>query len=279
MKSQVFRCGVAALAGAGLVLAGRWVLEKPDAGGAAAAESRPATRIEPASSPARETEARPDLGPRVTELEKANAELAARLAEAEARLARRDTELGVVSERLAELRRPMEADIYSSTLRAELASGEVIVTGGYALPDGRRVYAFTQPVVETLPNGAQGVRIAGQVLAVGEEAGRRVGLDTLTTAAANTLQHGEVWVADEHATVLAGLAKEDGMEIATLPDMSIASGASAVVELGDKRLRIDPVVGPDGRALDVEVRMEQTPPPPTPATPEAGQKIPLIEIE
>lgn len=271
--SAIARHGASLLLGALLAAGARWAWDEWRV------EQEPARAAVPLVAPAVEQVKRfpatePDLSPRVRELEREKTELGGRLAETEARLAKSEAELGTVAERLAELRRPMEMDIYSSTLRAELKSGEVIVTGGYAQPDGRRVYAFTQPVVETMDNGAPGVRIGGQLLAVGDEAGKRAGLETLTTTAANTIQHGEVWVADEHTSVLAGLAAQDGVEMVSLPNMSIASGATAVVSVGDKLLRISPVVGAD-QSLDVEVRMEQTP---LPAAPAETSEPPVIPI-
>src|SRR5690606_24325189 len=93
----------------------------------------------------------PAPGPTAADLERAareNADLAAQLAEAREQLARHRTDLAETRASLEELRRPMTADILSSALRAELKSGEAVVTGGYPLADGTRLYAFVRPVVE-----------------------------------------------------------------------------------------------------------------------------------
>ena len=193
------------------------------------------------------------VGPSVAEAEelaKAKEALAGELAEVRESLRR-------TREHLAELRRPMEADVMSSALRAELKSGEVVVTGGYRLAEGMRLYAFVQPFVEKAADGADVVRISSQFRLLEDEVGAAVGLDNLATNAANTLQHGEVWMADEQREILELIDPIPGVSGASFPSLTVRPGTSSVVELGDMRLKVTPLLAADGESLDFEVRLEQ----------------------
>ncbi len=203
-------------------------------------------------------------GPTVAELEelrRKNAELSAQLAAEQAQREKIDLTLTKTRDDLEELRRPMSADILSSSLRAQLKSGEVVVTGGYKLPDGTRLYAFVQPTLGW-ENGVDVVNIASTFRTISDEAGKAVGLDNLATNAANTLQHGEVWMADEQQAVLGALETTGGMRGVTSPSFQVRTGASAVIEVGDLRLKVTPTVGADRESMDFEVRLEQNQPPP-----------------
>lgn len=202
-------------------------------------------------------------------LRKENEELKAELADARARLSASDVSLQVVREQLDELRRPMEADILSSALRAEMRSGEVVVTGGYKLADGRRLYAFAKPTVRDI-DGLRVVAIEGRYLTLTDEAGKSVGLDNLATNAANTLQHGEVWVPQEEAEVFAKLRSAAGVDVLTPPALTIMPGQSGAISVGGTQLKITPSLLEDGNGLDVEVRLEQPQTPPGAAGSGAG---------
>lgn len=214
------------------------------------------------------------VGPSVAEakaeeLAQANAVLAAELAVVREALAR-------TRENLAELRRPMDADVMSSAVRADLKSGEVVVTGGYRLPDGTRLYAFVQPFVEQGADGADVVRISSLFRSLADGVGAVVGLDNLATNAANTLQHGEVWVADEQREILELIDPIPGVSGVSAPSVTVKPGASSVIELGDMRLKVTPLLGADRESLDFEVRLEQ----PQAATEGSDEmRPPLIKLE
>jgi hypothetical protein len=189
------------------------------------------------------------------------------LAEVRSQLAERDAVLTQTKASLEELRRPMTADIMSSSLRAELKSGEVVVTGGYKLTNGKRLYALAQPVIEQV-DGQTVVKIVSRFLSLTDEAGLAVGMDSIATDAANTLQHGEVWVADEQTAVLAKLNASPDVDLLTYPSITMRPGGSGMIELGDLKLKVTPVISEDGKKMDVEVRLEQPQVPLAEETPE-----------
>lgn len=206
----------------------------------------------------------PPPGPTAAELERLGREkdeLARELAEARAKLAQSDLTLALVREDLDELRRPMTGDLLSSTLSAELKSGEVVVTGGYRLPDGTRLYAFVQPTLEQV-GGADVVRITSSVRTLADDIGASVGLQNLATNADNTLQHGEVWLADEKREVFAALDGTGQSQLTLMPDVTVLPGVSSVIEFGELRLKVTPSPGAEPESLDFEVRVEQARPVP-----------------
>ena len=199
-------------------------------------------------------------------LAKENAGLKEEIEAMRGRLAGGEETLKRTQEQLDELRRPMEADILSSTLRADLKSGEVVVTGGYKLADGRRLYAFATPVVEEI-DGAKQVRISARYLTLTDAAGSAAGLDNLSTNAANTLQHGEVWVADEERAVLEKVGTMTGVDVVTAPKVSLRSGGSGLISIGDVQLKVTPTLAGEGDGLGMELRLEQPQVPGTPGAP------------
>lgn len=264
---------LAALLGAGLASLLTWRILAPTPVETPVADA-PVVRMAPAPAPVPEPSAGPTPA-EIAQLRADNAALAAQLAEAKARLIERDATLVQTKEQLAELRRPMDADILSSALRAELKSGEVIVTGGYRLPDGRRLYAFAQPVV-TQVDGEDRVTIQGRLLSLTEESGKTVGLDNLSTNAANTLQHGEVWVADEQQDVLGKLSADPTADLLTMPGVTVKTGGSTTIEIGDIKLRVTPTLSGSQGGMNMELRLEQ-PQVPAPVSPPAVPADPQVD--
>lgn len=222
----------------------------------------------PEPTPAAVSKPNARLATELARLTKENEEMRAELEDAQTRLVDSDAMLKHTEAKLDELRRPMTADMMSSSLRAEMKSGEAIVTGGYRLPDGKRLYAFATPVLEQA-DGAESVRIEGRYLALTDAAVASAGLEGLATNAANTLQHGEVWVADERKAVIEQLAAAEGTDVMSYPSVSVKPGFSALIEAGGIQLKITPERADDRDGLSVELRLEQPAVTPSqPASPE-----------
>ncbi len=168
--------------------------------------------------------------------------------------------LAQATRELERLRRPLEIDMASTTLRANLAPGEGVVTGGYRLPDGTRLFAF----VETDSLGDGGVGVASRFFAVPEELVQTLGLQTLSTEAANTLQHGEVWVRDELEQIAGALEQTSGVRLLTAGHTDLQPGRPGEVTLptgpGDPPLSLNVnAVFDSQRNLDLELRVESVP--------------------
>lgn len=233
-------------------IAGRGLRERVEEGAGEGAEAAQVVAAAPAVvAPAKGADA--EEWARLTQ---ENAALQAELEAMRGRLAGGEDALKRTREQLDELRRPMQADILSSTLRADLKSGEAVVTGGYKLADGRRLYALATPVVEEV-DGMKQVRISARYLTLTDEAGTAAGLDNLSTNAANTLQHGEVWVADEQRVVLEKLETMADVDVVTAPNVSLRPGGSGLISIGDIQLKVTPTLADEGDGLGMELRLEQ----------------------
>jgi RNA polymerase sigma factor (sigma-70 family) len=207
-------------------------------------------------------------------LERENAALREKLATARER-ANTDGEAAALDRaRLEELRRPMELDVISSTLRAKLKPGESVVTGGALMPggDGRRLFVFGRPEQQT-KQGKSAVAFQGKIVQLSDEAAKSVGLEGLMTNAANTLQHGEVWAPGEEEAVMERLyayAKtKGGVDVMSAPTITPLSGDEGSILIGDSiSTKVRPVAQADGN-IDLEMRVELANVPET-----AGQEKP-----
>ena len=158
------------------------------------------------------------------------------------------------------LRRPLDVDMASATLRANLAPGEGVVTGGYRLPDGSRLFAF----VETDSRVDGGIGVASRFFSVPEELVQALGLQTLSTAAANTLQHGEVWVRDELDQVAGALEQSPGARLLSAGNTALQPGRPGEMIFpaapGDPPLSLNlNAVFDANNNLDLELRVESAP--------------------
>ena len=190
------------------------------------------------------------------ELGKLRAELEA----ARGSLDQNQESLARATRELERLRRPLEVDMSSATLRASLAPGEGVVTGGYRLPDGTRLFAF----VETSARPEGGIGVAGHFFAVPDELVQTLGLQTLATEAANTLQHGEVWIRDEMVAVTDTLLSSPGARIITSGGTALQPGVPADLSPpsrpGDPPLSLSVnALFDDRQNLDLELRLESIP--------------------
>jgi RNA polymerase sigma factor (sigma-70 family) len=145
------KIGAVAVAAAGLASLATYLCLRPRSPVSTAVQSDIRVSAEPASRPSVNV-----IDERAAGLERDNAEIRARLAEAAAELDKRTAELKRVKEALAELRRPLDSGntyLVSSNLKVSTKPGEVIVTGGSRLANGRRFFAFVDPRVMPLTNG------------------------------------------------------------------------------------------------------------------------------
>lgn len=207
----------------------------------------------------------------LTRLRAENARLREQLDAAFATLIETSDSLDATRSALDRLRRPLELDLSSSTLRANLSPGEGVVTGGHRLPDGRRLFALV--ATDARADGA--VDVAGRFFAVPEELVPALGLQTLVTEAANTLQHGEVWVREELESVATRLEQTPSARLLATGGAALRAGEPGEVTLP---------TGTDGppltlgvnfdydarRNLDLELRVESPAPAPSETTPTAA---------
>jgi len=163
---------------------------------------------------------------------------------------------------------PFEDDILSSTLKTTVGKGEVLVTGGYQTADGYYQFPMLQP--EALQdNGRTLIRMKPTHFSIKPEVMKELGLDSLSTNAGNTLQHGEIWTSEEFRSVVKRLGRIDGVGILSAPSFTVIPGTEAEVTMDDYKLRATPSISSDGASFDIELRVEQSRVP-TKAQPDGG---------
>lgn len=224
-----------ALVAAGLASLATYLSLRPRPLVALPASVQIGARVPAETSPRPAADARDD---HAAGLEQENADLRASLAEAAAELEKRGEELARANKKLATLRRPLDpgnTHLLSSTLKVATKPGEVIVTGGSRTADGKRMFAFVDPRGRPLANarGTQ-VEIGAKLIAVPEEFVKELGLDNLLTGAANTLQHGEVWTAEDVARVMERFKNNalPSVDILSTPKVTVLAGNAAELHVG-----------------------------------------------
>jgi hypothetical protein len=231
----------------------------PGSGATADAPPTPPTRPSNAATPPSRRVGTAAPG-ELARLRAENARLREQLAARETERTETREEMADVLHELAELRRPLEIDMASTALRAQLSPGEGVVTGGYRLPDGTRLYAFIE--TNEGPGGAIGV--TGRFYSLSDATARALNLQNLFTEAANTLQHGEVWLREEIADVTSRLHGAGTARAIGLGTTSLATGEAAIVPIAsDPPLTYRVYLERDGQnQLEVDLRLESIPPAP-----------------
>jgi hypothetical protein len=226
-----------------------------------AANTRPAsqtvTPIPPRSPTPRPAVAFVGGSSELDRLRAENARLLEQLAAKETERHETKEELADALHELSELRRPMEIDMASSTLRANLKPGEGVVTGGYRLPDGSRLFAF----LETSERSDGGIGVMGRFFSVPDADAQTLGLGNLLTEAANTIQHGEVWVRDEINDVTRQIGQTGRARAVGLGATALQPGNAAIVPLeSTPPLTFRVYAERDAQnGLELELRVESVP--------------------
>lgn len=172
-------------------------------------------------------------------------------------LAKAQEEEQMREEQVDELLNPFDEDILSSTLKTTVGKDEVLVTGGYQTADGKFQYAMVEPVLDQLADGRKAIRMQTRQYAITPELMEELGLDSLSTNAGNTLQHGEIWTAAELKKLNQSIAESKGVELMAAPQMTVLPGSYAKYMFGKYRMSTTAGISADGSGFDIELRIEQ----------------------
>ncbi len=139
-----------------------------------------------------------------------------------------------------------------------MGGGQTFITGGWAMEDGRRGYAFVTPTVG--PNGD--VTIEAKLLAVPETAVNSTGLAGFLTQEREADRYG---LTDPNLTrsVLESIQKLQGVDVLSAPRVITTAGAPAAIAIGDTtkpggaiRLDFNPRMATDGSGLDMQMDLQ-----------------------
>lgn len=174
----------------------------------------------------------------------------------QAELNRTKSELAQARAELSSLKRPLEEDVVSSSLSAELKPGEVLVTGGFQTADGAVQLTFVEPVVQRGPNGKDLVTFSTRQVAIDSALVEELGVSSLKTTAGNVLQHGEAWSAEDYRVFMEDVLRQQGANVLSSPKITTGMGQSARVAVGEYRVEVSAEGATSGEGLNVQLRVE-----------------------
>jgi hypothetical protein len=138
---------------------------------------------------------------------------------------------------------------------AQLAFGETVITGGWAMEPGQRGFVLVTP--QLLEDG--NVLIESRVVGIPEALTAEVGLSGLAAASRNSESHA-VTDPGHTAELLETLQGSTGVELLSAPRVVTAAGTAAEISVLDAegngmRLRFNPLPEPGGRSLALDMNL------------------------
>lgn len=172
-------------------------------------------------------------------------------------------EIETARAQLEKINLPLEQDVLSSTVNAEIKPGETLVTGGYRRTDGNYEMTLLTPRSVTLEEGREAIEMDGKVLSVGSEFVGAHGLEALATNATNTLQHGGAWMQEDVAGALRAASESEWVAILSTPKIVALPSTPFTLTFGEKGGDQFSIEGtatkmPNG-SFAIQSRVERTP--------------------
>ena len=184
-------------------------------------------------------------------------DLRAQAEDAERAAVRANRALREAQSKLEGALKPLEQEMFSSALRTKVEPGHTVITGGFQVPDGSFEYTMFKPTLAT-ESGKPVILLEGKRMSVHQDQLSMLGLDSLQTNAANTLQHGEVWSpsqVNEFNLKIKELGR--GVDVLSNPRVMVFRDQEAQIEIGNYRAIVKAMVPEEGGAIHLELRTEQ----------------------
>jgi DNA-directed RNA polymerase specialized sigma24 family protein len=148
-----------------------------------------------------------------------------------------------------------------ASIRAQVDSGQTLLTGGWVSERGKRIFVLATPRIEG--DNTDQVSIKTKVIEATEAALSKVGLDTFKAEGAeSSVQH--VFAADQMDALFKELQGADGVDFLAESDMLTADGRQVQIRAIDQQggveqnlgstIDVVPVISTDKRAIDVTLR-------------------------
>jgi uncharacterized protein YdcH (DUF465 family) len=153
---------------------------------------------------------------------------------------------------------------YSATLRTKLASGQTLITGGWATAEGKRTLVLVEPVVGG-PDAPGIVTIQTRFAEMPEDVFSKSGFDWMKTGTKESSAQ-SILNADQAAHLVATLEGSQGVDVLSAPKVQTLDGHRARVESTTVRtlgpgethalepvVNFVPTISADGRSVDLTV--------------------------
>tara|TARA_R110000850_G_scaffold125759_3_gene244371 strand:- start:3623 stop:4405 length:783 start_codon:yes stop_codon:yes gene_type:complete len=142
-------------------------------------------------------------------------------------------QLEATTKELDRLSRPLNSNVLSSTVNAEIEKGESLVSGGYQMSDGSYELTFITPKSIVLADRGAAIEVNSRVISIGDSFMKANGLGTLATNARNTLQHAEAWQQDDVEATLASLPEYGGSSNVSEQRTTVLPSVPFQITMGD----------------------------------------------
>ncbi len=168
-------------------------------------------------------------------------------------------ELASAKSDLAKLSKPFTSDIWSSTIKTDLAGGETLVAGVFKNSKGRYEATFVTPIKSKNEQGYDEFHYEVKLVAGGETFLQVTGLRELASGAKNTLQNGQVWDHAETQSMFNRMFMDRSIEVVTYPSVSTGEKQAVRMESGSTLLALNLAQNGEGR-LTLDSRIERAQP-------------------
>ncbi len=149
-----------------------------------------------------------------------------------------------------------------ASVRAQVGSGETLLTGGWASEPGNRIFVMATPLVQG-DNGDQ-VQVTAKVIQVADAALAKVGLDTFGVEGSESSLK-QVLPADQAKQLVDVLREADGVDLLAQPRVTASNGQQAQVQINSEpsgtvnqsawlAITVVPVILGDKTTIDLSFR-------------------------
>ena len=155
-------------------------------------------------------------------------------------------------------------ETYTAAVRASLASKQTLITGGWAVPNGKRGLVLIEPAIGSDADQAGQVVIQARFVELPEEVLFKLGMDGLKSDGKESSAQ-SILTAEQSEAVISVLKETQGVNVLSAPKISTLDGRQAQMKVGGTRtvngvvfevgpsVDVVPHVSPDGNSVDLTV--------------------------
>jgi RNA polymerase sigma factor (sigma-70 family) len=149
-----------------------------------------------------------------------------------------------------------------ASVRAQVGTGQTLLTGGWSNEPGKRIFLLSTPLIQG-DNGDQ-VQITTKVIEVAEAALAKVGLDAFTVAGGGSSLK-QVLRGDQAEELVRVLRETDGVDLLAQPRITVSDGRQAEIQGipegtgaagqgGGCAINVVPIISGDKTAVDITLQ-------------------------
>jgi hypothetical protein len=157
-----------------------------------------------------------------------------------------------------------------ASVRAEVGTGQTLLTGGWSSEPGKRIFIMATPLIQG--ENADQVQITTKVIEVADAALAKVGLDAFTVEGSESSLK-QVLRGDQAEELVRVLRETDGVDLLAQPRITTSDGGQAEIQVipeatgaagqgGGCAINVVPVISGDKTAIDITLQAKLNRPAP-----------------